>query len=119
MGMWGLLLWVIECAEYHGHGPVDLRGHWRPLQAAAGREAEAEIFFCQIWACGLCYYELLNMPNVMGMVPLTTEAAGGRWRPRGRSRELFLQLWVCGLCYYELMNAPSRMGMVLTASEYI
>ena len=45
MGMWDMLLWVIECAECHGHGPVDLLGHCRPLQAAAGRKAEAEIFF--------------------------------------------------------------------------
>ena len=45
MGMWGMLLWVIECAEYHGHSSVDLRGRCRPLQVAAGHEAEAEIFF--------------------------------------------------------------------------
>ena len=86
MGMWGMLLWVIECAECHGHGPVDLRGRWRPLQAAAGREAEAEIFFCQIWVCGVCYYGLLNAPNVMGIVPLTSEAAGGHCRPLQAAR---------------------------------
>ena len=62
-----MLIWVIECAECHGHDPIDFRGRWRPLQAAAGREDEAE-FFCQIWACGVCNYGLLNASSRMGII---------------------------------------------------
>ena len=37
MGMWGMLLWVIEYAESNGHGVDGLRGRWRPLEAARPR----------------------------------------------------------------------------------
>ena len=37
MAMWGMLLWVIECAKSNGHGLDGLRGHWRPLEAERPR----------------------------------------------------------------------------------
>ena len=62
MAMWGMLLWVVEYAKSNRHGLDGLRGHWRPLEAARPRP---RIFF-QIWACGVCYYGLLNAPSQMG-----------------------------------------------------
>ena len=47
-------------------------------EAAGGREAEADNFFSQIWAYGVCYYGLLNAPSRMGIILTASEAAKGR-----------------------------------------
>ena len=66
-----MLLWVIECAELNGHSLDGLRGHWRPLEA---EETGAKNLFSQIWAYGVCYYGLLNLLSLMGMVSTASKA---------------------------------------------
>ena len=83
MGMWGMLLWVIECAECHGHSPVDLRGRWRLLQAAAGREAEAEIFLSDMGMWGMLLW-VIECAECHGHGPIDLR---GRWRLRDERSE--------------------------------
>ena len=73
MAMWGMLLWVIECARSKGHGLDGLRVHWRPLEAAGGQE-----FFSSdmaIWSMLLWDIECAKL-NGHGL-----DGLRGHWRP--------------------------------------
>ena len=74
MGMWGMLLWVIECAECHGHSPVDLRGRWRPLQAARPRP---RFFWSDMGIWGMLLW-VIECAECHGHIPVDLR---GRWRP--------------------------------------